>query len=178
MFFKYFPRANYVIDNKSFTMADIFRRASPRDNIVDNLALELIAVRDGQTPEALSFDYYGDVKYYWTILIVNEIIDPYNEWVRTTEDLYEWSINKYGSAERLRDPHHYVFAGTDIQVDYDEDDVAGALIVPITNYEYEVAENEKKRTVRLIKREFIEKFVKEFDEKMNRKYAGGQGTGL
>ena len=163
MFFNKFPRTRYVIDNAAFSVPDLFRRVAPNEKINEQFVLEYYAVRDGQTPETLSYDYYGFTQYYWTILLANDIINPYDEWVKDSDDLYAYALDKYGSAERLRDPHHYVFADTDVQVDYSQGQVDGGFVIPVTNYEYEVAENEKKRIVKLIKKEHIETFARQFE---------------
>lgn len=163
MFFNRFPLTDYVIDNASFQIDDIFRRVAPNEKLNEQTVLEPYAVRDGQTPETLSFDYYGFTRYYWTILLANNIINPYDEWVKDSTDLYAYALDKYGSAERLRDPHHYVFADTDVQVDYSQGQVDGGFVIPVTNYEYEVAENEKKRIIKLVKKEYIETFARQFN---------------
>ena len=162
MFFNRFPRTRYVIDNSAFSIPDIFRRIAPNEKLNEQTVLEYYAIRDGQSPESLSYDYYGFTQYYWTILLANNIINPYEDWLKSSEDLYSYSLNKYGSVERLRDPHHYVFANTDAQVDFTQENIDGGFIVPVTNYEYEIAENEKKRFVKLIKKNYIENFVRQF----------------
>lgn len=163
MFFRNFPLTNYVIDNSSFKIDDIFRRVAPNDKLNEQTHLEYYAVRDGQTPEILSYDFYGYTRFYWTILLANNIINPYDEWVKSADDLYSYALDKYGSAERLRDPHHYVFADTDIQVNYDQGSVDGGLVIPVTNYDYEIAENEKKRIIKLVKKDLIEDFARQFE---------------
>ena len=42
--------------------------------------MDLYYVKDGETPESISYDFYDTVEFYWTILLVNEIIDPYHDW--------------------------------------------------------------------------------------------------
>lgn len=163
MFFDKFPLTDYVIDNSSFSVDDIFLRVAPNDKLSESLSLETYALRDGQTPESLSYDYYGFTRYYWTILLANNIINPYHEWLKSSDDLYSYAIDKYGSAEMLRVPHHYVFTDTDVRVDFDQHSGEGNMIIPVTNYEYEVAENEKKRLVKLIKKDLVEKFARQFE---------------
>lgn len=163
MFFNKFPRTRYVIDNSAFSVPDLFRRVAPNEKINEQFDLERYAVRDGQSPENLSYDYYGFTKYYWTILLANNIINPYDEWVKDAADLYAYALDKYGSAERLRDPHHYVFTDDNVQVDYSQENVDGGFVIPVTNFEYEVAENEKKRVIKLVRKEHIETFSRQFE---------------
>lgn len=164
MFFKYFPKTNYVIDGASFQIPDLFRRVAPNELVNRVTNLDYVLVRDGQTPESLSYDYYKTVDFYWTILLINEIIDPYHDWPKSAQDLYDWSIQKYGSAAKLREAHHYVYAGTGVKVDFDHNDGSSGTIVPVTNFAYESEENEKKRKVKLIKRTFIYEFSNQFQD--------------
>lgn len=163
MFFDRFPRRNYVIDGVEIDTPDLFRRVAPNERIDEALILEKITLRDGQTPWQISYDYYGHVEYYWTILLVNDIINPYHDWLKPAEELRDWALAKYGSLERLNEAHHYIFAGTDIKVDFDHLDGVGGQIVPITNFEHEVEENEKRRNIFLVKKEYIISFARQYE---------------
>lgn len=54
-------------------------------------------VKDRERADMVASDFYGDPNYVWTIYLVNNIIDPVHEWVKTEEDLYEFIVKKYGS---------------------------------------------------------------------------------
>lgn len=164
MFFDRFPRRNYVIDGASFETPDIFRRVAPNKRLAESLVLEYITLRDGQTPWSLSYDFYGNVEYYWTILLVNDVIDPYHDWLKPADQLYDWALSKYGSEEKLREAHHYIFAGTDIQVDFDHGEGDGGLIVPVTNLEHETAMNEKYRNIYMVKKQHIVQFARQYEQ--------------
>ena len=76
--------------------------------------------------------------------------------------LYEYVLEKYGSQSRLDDPHHYVHAGTEVRVDYDSAAISAATIVPVTNFEHEISENEKKRDIYVLAKEHVNNFSKQF----------------
>lgn len=42
--------------------------------------------------------------------------------------------------------------------------LGGSAVEKITNYEYEVAENEKKRSIKLLRRDYLPQFIDEFEE--------------
>lgn len=54
-------------------------------------------VKDGERADMIASDFYGDANYVWSIYLINNIIDPAHEWVKTEEDLYEFILKKYGS---------------------------------------------------------------------------------
>lgn len=162
MFFRNFPRRNYIIDGASIETADIFRRVHPINKATKSTQLQFYTLRDGERPEDVSFELYNNVEFYWTILLINDVVDPYHDWLMSAEDLRNFVIQKYGSQSRLDDPHHYVYADTSVRVDYDHTRVTGGQIVPITNYEHEIAENEKKRNIYVLNPVHVDDFVSEF----------------
>ena len=58
---------------------DFFRLMRVRDDIYaeDTMYYEYV-VQNGQRPEQISYDLYGDERYYWMILQVNDITDYWN----------------------------------------------------------------------------------------------------
>ena len=64
-------------------MADIFRSVKFSQETLSKPELfEEFFLTDGDRPEKIAIDYYGDVKYYWVVLLSNEIIDINQEWPR------------------------------------------------------------------------------------------------
>ena len=57
-------------------------------------------VPEGMRPDVLAYQYYGDTQYTWSILLVNNIIDPYWEWTLSYKDFRGYIITKYGSIEK------------------------------------------------------------------------------
>ena len=37
-------------------------------------------VKDGETPEMIAYKYYDDVELHWTIFLVNNIVDYYEDY--------------------------------------------------------------------------------------------------
>ena len=84
MYFDKFPRIKYRFpNNKTIEMADIFRSVKFSQETLSKPELfEEFFLTDGDRPEKIALDYYGDVKYYWVVLLANEIIDINQEWPR------------------------------------------------------------------------------------------------
>lgn len=59
-------------------------------------------LKDGETADALAFDYYGDPNYCWIIYYANDIIDPYYDWHLSTHEFENFIIKKYGSLAAAR----------------------------------------------------------------------------
>jgi hypothetical protein len=54
-------------------------------------------VKDGERADMIASDFYGNPNFVWSIYLINNIIDPAHEWVKTEEDLYSFVIKKYGT---------------------------------------------------------------------------------
>lgn len=162
MYFKYLPNLVYTTsDNKNILVKDIFNRVGFRDGKVSSLNMDAYYLDDGETPEDLSNRVYGTPNYHWTILLVNNITNPYEEWPKSQQALVEYAERKYG-ANNLTALHHYIITGTDLVVDYDAAKLTDGTYSEVTNMDYEVELNESKRHIFLVKNRFIGDFVKVF----------------
>ena len=94
-----------------------------------------------ESPENIAYKLYGSCNYAWIILLSNNIINPYTDWLLTSDELDEYIKNKYGS--HAKDIHHYEL---DNIIYYEP--VMGST--PVTNTEYEYDKNEKKRKIRVV----------------------------
>ena len=162
MFFKNVPRTLYNIDGNNIVIPDLFRRVAPNDKIVDATLQNHYIVRDGETPEKISFDFYDTVEFYWTILIVNNIIDPYHDWPRESTELYNYTVQKYG-LENINNVNHYVLTSDKtIRTTFDSAKLSSGDITAVTNLEYERDYNEKKRKIQLLKPAIVRDFANQF----------------
>ncbi len=149
------------------------------------------AVNDGVKIETIANDYYGRPEYDWIIILTNNYINPHFSFPLDNSTLRKVVEDKYGE-NGAYDVHHYetkqVKSGEIVDnlnvialqggliVDknfYDSTftywdgsesvSVAGNTVSEeVSNWDYEVAENEKKREIYLLKKPLQEKFVEEF----------------
>lgn len=172
LYFTPFPTIQYKIPNstKLISVTDITRRFSLTDFIKNNnVAFDIYFVQDGERPDSVAYDYYGDVSMDWLILLVNEIHDPYFQWVLSYDEFDSYLKDKYGSIEYTqREIHHYEKI---IQNQYIQNDNGTQRVVPEktlivdettylslaaferkvkTIYEYEVDLNEDRRKIYLL----------------------------
>ena len=169
-YFEMFPEIFYDMkgDGKLTLVKDIMSRVKIVSGVKENiLNFDYYDVKDGETPEMIAQKYYGDVNLHWTIFIVNDIIDYYEDWPMSVQRFEEFVKEKYDNPQAI---HHYEITQTSgdttvtIDVGMNTTDYSGT---PISNYQYEDKLQEKKRQIRLITPEYVDQFVKEFERKMN-----------
>jgi len=120
---KYPIRMNRAGVTENVNIKDHFHLLKMRETVFaqDNL-YDKYYIKNGQRPDQVSRELYGNSEYYWIILQVNEIIDVYNQWPLSSYELDAYILKKYGSYEKAAEPHHYETIET-----YDED---GNLVLP------------------------------------------------
>ena len=99
-FFENFPRIAYTLDDNESeqVIQDIFKRAILSKEFQDNNSyFETYEVLGGETPEQLSFRFYGTPNLHWLILLTNNIIDPRFEWPLSQDNLIKQTQSKYGT---------------------------------------------------------------------------------
>jgi len=190
-YFTYLPEVNirktgFRNDSTSpyYRAKNLFRRIKIRDNLTDIiLGFEKYYIKNGERPDQLSQKFYGTTQYDWVILLCNNIINIYQDWPVTETELYEIVKRKYGftSDDQLGGVHHYVtqevkhsngmvLVPADLEVSdtftYTRSDGTVVpreqLIRPISYYEHEMFENERKRMVYILKRDYLNDFKEEF----------------
>lgn len=55
-----------------------------------------------ERPDLLSYNYYGSSKFDWMIYLTNNIVDPYYDYYKSTEDFKSYIETKYGSNSNAR----------------------------------------------------------------------------
>ena len=134
-----------------------------------------ITVGDGERPEDIATRYYGNPFFNWTILVINDIVDYYNQWPRSIVQLQDYINSKYTNPQATK--HHIttevkdaneniiVPAGkvvpSNFQVAYfnGSTTVTASPVASITNAAYEFDLNAKKQTIQIVKPDIIEDFV-------------------
>lgn len=135
-------------------------------------------------PEQLSYIIYGSPDYEWVLLLVNGVIDPWYGWINEDDVIRAYAEKKYANFGGVNGVHHYYDPETgdeyyhlvklqDVDKWYhelDTDKVAlqfeGALI-PVTNVEFEISQNEKLRKINIIPPSEIRAFVDTFERIQN-----------
>ena len=179
-YFDRFPSMLYdiskpgVTEPKIVVTKDIIRRVKLRSNIADNIfSYDPYDIKDGERPDILAHQFYGTSKLAWVILITNEIHDLYEDWPRTERELTKMITKKYTNPDAEHHKERPQASGdTTVMVKttanfYDLVTDVGVTqnfpSVSVSNREYEERENEKKRTIKILRPALVQDFIKEFD---------------
>ena len=157
-YFKYFPEIVYDVRGKKDDLrldfiTNILVRVRKKLEITNAAIFEQYFVRDGDRADTLAYQFYDDSTLHWIILYANYMTNPYYDWPMTYFDLQKFIAKKYANPNGI---HHYEDANG-----YEVDsDVPGATA--ITNSIYEETLNDEKRTINIIRPEYVPQIVREF----------------
>ncbi len=170
-YFEAFPTALYNVDGGLHwtLVTDIFKRVRLRTNIKENIILlDPYDIPDAEAPEMVSERHHGSVEYYWVILLINGITDPYHDWPKSTREFQLYVNDKYGLSD-LDSTHHYeIYQDSgDTTTTIEVENTTYPTATPISNYEYEHALNENKRSISLLRNDYLGTFVDEFERLIN-----------
>lgn len=162
MYFKNMPNIVYKFNDKQILVKDIFRRIQLSTEAKDRRQLINYIIEDGETPDAVAYNFYGSSEMHWLILLVNEIFSVKEEWPIHQQDLFRYTESKYGVGN-ASDVHHYALSeDTNIIVDYNASDLANGVIEEVTNYAYEESLNDDKRQIFLLRNEYVQQFTMQY----------------
>lgn len=204
MYFKQLPTLRYPSflsdKNSSLDYVDaknLFRRVKLREDLQNILTLfDKYEIPEGFRPENVAEELYGNQKLDWVVIISSGIVNIRNEWPLSNNDLYEYSLLKYGND--LNATHHFetvevkdsrgrvvLESGRRVNQDFklfyqDGGEVKtndltklGTNVVAIedpiasiSNYLFETFENENKRNIYVLKRGFLQQFLDDFKDVM------------
>lgn len=168
-------------------MADIFRSYKKYfDEISSNFVLQKFYITGSPRPELLSYKLYGDVSYYWVLLMLNEILDPFHGWIKDEEAVHKSCEQRYknkpnGVNEILyhvdsdgkpfwRMKEYPVGSGNwyDIGDSLNKYLQHHGTLVPVTAIEHDLNENERKRTITIVAPNDISKFLDMLTRRLER----------
>ena len=174
MYFDTFPKILY--DSKGQgnpkIVTNLLKRVAIRTKVKNNASLyDTYNVKNGETPESIADKLYDDPELHWIVLMVNDITDRYHQWPMLEQQFNTFVEEKYSNPDGV---HHYEIeqssgnTRTKIEVynnsalfSGDTDFYSNATT--ITNREYEEAEQDRKRRIKLLDPSFIDQFVQEFE---------------
>ena len=171
MYFERFPLIPYdSVGNGDFKyVTNLLKRVGVRAKVKTNISVfDTYDVREGETPEIIADKLYDDPELHWVVLLMNDISDRYHQWPLNHNQFIAHINDKYSNIDAV---HHYEIeqtsGDTTLKINIGTDNTEHSGATAITNYEYEVAEEDKKRKIRLLDPEYIEAFVVEYQNLMN-----------
>ena len=173
MYFAKFPKIMYDIlgDGNTTVVTDLLRRVKIKSSIKDSLTMfDTYSVEGGESPETIAYKLYGDSKYHYVILLLNNITDRYYGWPLGDSEFETYVTNKYAEPGAI---HHYEVTQSSGRTtsngpdDYSHrievnSDASGAQSV--SNYEYERRIQDQLRQIKLLNPDYLPAFEKEFNK--------------
>lgn len=135
--FEYYPKIAYSLNNYDKVLAvDINATLKLRDFVKNYRGIYSIpyVIQDGERPDNVSYKIYQDVSLDWLILIVNNMYSIYDDWPKSSQELEQYIIEKYGSISN---------ASSTIKYYYDADNT----IVDLITYNTLTSANRKSESV-------------------------------
>ena len=150
-------------DGSAKLTTNILKRVRIRANMKKEIImLDKYDIKENETPEIIADRHHGSSYYHWVVMLLNDISDINHDWVKSTRQLQKYIQIKYTEAQ-LDEVHHYEIAqssgDTTIKIQVPQGTSAAT---PITNYEYDVAVNEEKRSIDLLRNDYLGYFTEEF----------------
>jgi len=167
---------------------NLFKRAKLRDDFFENaVAFNSYIVQGDDRPDNVADKFYGDEFLDWVVLISNNILNVRDEWPMAQREFNVYLNNKYDQ-DQLLSIHHYEtkrvvdadgFAllgqGNVVPPDFVlnwsyagiNNSLSGSdVMTSITTIDYEIAKNDKKREINLIRPEYIKVVLEDMREIM------------
>jgi len=94
-YFQSFPIIDYQIGDKTKKCLDLIRRYRVPNFVYDADTFVNVFQKDNDTPEGIAFRDYDDIDKYWSFLIFNKVIDPFEEWSQPVEFIETKLDNEY-----------------------------------------------------------------------------------
>jgi hypothetical protein len=155
---------------------NLFRRVKLRDDLQNVFTLfNKYQIPEGARPDIVAEAVYGRADYDWVVLMTAGIVNVRDEWPLSNRDLYRYAENIYGT--QLNAVHHYettevkdsngrliLPAGKVVDSNFTipkPDDYRAILnpVIGISNYEYETTKNEEKRSVYLLRSDYLQQYL-------------------
>ena len=162
---------------------NLFRRCKLRDDLQNVFTIfEKYEIVEGARPDTVAEEFYGSSELDWVVLMTAGIISVRDEWPLSNYHLYRYAEKIHG--EELNTVHHYetkevkdsqnrliLPAGKTVDSDFtitDPSDYNSTLnpVISVTNWEYEVRKNDKKSSIYLLKRGYLQQFLNDMRDQM------------
>jgi len=158
-YFEYFPTIGYDVRGEKNnvrvqSITNVLVRIRKKLNVVNSAFFEQYFISDGDRADILAHQFYGDSTLHWVIMYANYMTNPYYDWPLPYFDLQKFVAKKYPS--NINGIHHYEDADN-----YEVDSTASGATA-VTNFVYEESLNDSKRSINIIRGEYLPQVLAEF----------------
>jgi|TARA_R100000084_G_scaffold77765_1_gene35412 hypothetical protein len=169
--------------NDYVLIKNIFRRTKLRDDLQNVVTIfNKYQISPGERPDTIADYLYGDPGLDWVVMMTANIINIRDQWPLSDKELYKYAENKYGTklndvrfheTTEVKDSLGRLILPKGKIVDSDftipKPDANTATLNPVaavSNYDYEVRENDKKRQIFVLKQEYLGMFLEDMRNAM------------
>ena len=162
---------------------NLFRRTKLRDDLQNVFTIfDKYQIEQGERPDTIADKLYGNPGLDWVVMMTANIINVRDQWPLSDSELYNYVDEKYGT-----DLYNVRFYETT-----EVKDSSGRLILPkgqivdsdftipnpneplsnlnpvtsVSNYDYEIRENEEKRQIYVLKPAYLTQFVEDMRDQV------------
>ena len=158
-YFEYFPVIGYDVrgeknNSRVQAITNVLVRIRKKLNVVNSAFFEQYFISDGDRADTIAHQMYDDSTLHWVVLYANYMTNPYYDWPLPYFDLQKFVAKKY--PDNINGIHHYEDADK-----YVVDSTASGATA-VTNFLYEETLNDEKRTINIIRAEYIPQILEEF----------------
>tara|TARA_Y100001937_G_scaffold19746_1_gene27319 strand:+ start:1581 stop:2303 length:723 start_codon:yes stop_codon:yes gene_type:complete len=102
------PLPNKISSADFIQIKNIFRGSKLFDYLKTNVSLfNKYIIEDGERPDIIAENLYGDSRLDYIVIIIAGITNIHHEWPIQDFQLYDFTLSKYGSEEKMNAVHHY-----------------------------------------------------------------------
>ena len=172
------PFVDRVSSDAYVRAKNLFRRVKLRDDLQNVFTLfNKYQIPDGARPDTVAEELYGRSDLDWVVILTAGIVNIRNEWPLSDKDIYNYAEQIYGT--QLNAIHHYetkevkdsqgrliLPAGKDVDYNFTIPDpniptqnIVPPPVIGVSNYEYEIRKNNKKRTIYVLKQSYLQQYL-------------------
>lgn len=167
---EFLPKTSYKIDDKVYSLTNIcISILLKRVNIDKTYLYQDVLIQVNDTPESISDRIYKTPKYWWVVLVVNSIVDPFYGMALESDIIVKVARKKYGDENKI---HHFKniledricddLSSRKYQKDYDDGVKLPHYIIPVSNLDYEQEKNIGRMKIKAINPKFVSSFEEIF----------------
>ncbi len=185
--FEKHPIVEYELNGNTFLTTNFFIHFTLREILKNNANfLQSYPLTADERPDIVAEKVYGDSDLAWLILMVNDIVDPTEEWVKNTTNFQSYLNTKYDNNAKEMYATSYTTNAEGKVADYDATSILNNNKSPfgtvlsktqsdatdITKYSdisvayNENLQNENRRIIKIIKKDYLQGVLKEIGVKV------------
>lgn len=157
--FTHYPKVRYKVDDHTYLRAIDITVVSKIKEYLKNfkkIAYTPYVIKDGETPDYVSYKLYGSPEYDWVIMLTNNMYSIYDDWPKDAEEFRNYIIEKYGSLDAAMNTTKYYYDSLGNIIDVIEwTQLSSSNRRSETAYEWELRKNTNKSKIKIMQKNVL-----------------------